>query len=128
MLTDAYNALAQAREGASAGGGAVGAQPDIGLQTATFSAARDELFRQFGSNFTGAAGGGGLLGAISSGVSSGVISGLTAERSGTFQVSGSASGTTDSGGTTINQTNNFAAPPPDPHTFTKSTMWEAQAA
>jgi hypothetical protein len=130
LLTEAYQALAQAREGASAGTSGSSA-PDIGVQTATFNAARDQLFREFGSNFFGAAaGGGGLLGAISSGASAGVISGFTdVQKSGTFQTSGADGAKQGEGGagTTINQTNNFAAPPPDPHTFVKSTMWEAQA-
>ncbi len=126
LLTDAYNALASAKEGASAG---FSSTPDIGIQTQAFNEARDALFREFGSNFFGSSGGGGILGAMMAG--GGVVSGLSGGGGGGYAAQGGTSGggtAEGSAGTTINQTNNFAAPPPDPHTFVKSTMWEAQAA
>lgn len=122
LLAEAYNNLGSARSGAAdtgAGGGAT-----IGEQIASLDAARSDLYRNFGSNF--ATSSGGILGAITGGVTQGIVAGLSGGGAGGAAPTGPAGNPQQ--GTTINQTNTFAAPPPDPHTFVQAVKWEAQAA
>jgi hypothetical protein len=125
LLTEAYSNLASARGMASDTGGG-SSTPDMGTQIQTFNAARDALFQAFAPNFASSSTSGGILGAISSGVSSGVVSGLAGARSGVISQP-SAGAPAPQKVVNYEQTNNYAAPPPDPHTFTQSMAWEAQA-
>jgi hypothetical protein len=120
LLTEAYGNLASARQSASDTSG-----PTMESQLLAYDQARTELYRQFGGNMGGA----GILGAITSGVTSGVVAGLSGGGGGAGGGSTPTSGAQGGAGrqTVINQTNNFAAPPPDPHTFTQSVKWQAQA-
>jgi hypothetical protein len=101
-----------------------------------FDKARTELYKAFGGNMAGSAGGG-LMGAFGQSIGEGIVRAATGPGSGGFGQGGGASPTGGLGvtpgqggagiGTQINQTNNFAAPPPDPHTFTQQVKWQAQA-
>lgn len=114
-----------------------GSKGTIGEQTASLSEARAQLYSQFGSNIY-----------TPTGMSLGVPGGdqqaflLTADALGghpkpnylpggqqtsAFQTAGGAGTTTPTVGKVTNVNNYFAAPPPDPHTWTKQTEFELGA-
>lgn len=94
------------------GGSAAGGPATIGEQTASLSAARQSLFAQFASNITTGGGSPNYLPGASA------VGGLPGEGS---ALPGGGPGTVN------NVTNNFGAPPPDPHTWTKQQTFELGA-
>lgn len=80
-----------------------------------FNAQRQELFSQFGSNFVGAG---------ARGVSQ--LAGIAGVRNFGAVPGEDHSIVGNSGGNTNHITNNFAAPPPDPHTWTKQQALEVK--
>lgn len=120
---DVGERLKQLRE--PGGGGSGGLPPTIGEQTASMNAARETLYQTFASNITGPAG------QLVSSMLSGAAPGYGPRAYATPGVGGAMAGATDgdhaAAGTINNVTNNFAAPPPDPHTFTKNLVFELNA-
>lgn len=108
-----------------------GTEKSIGEETASYNSARQSLYEQFASNITnGAAVGSAAAAAMaSSGFAAAGISGLGARTTGGgFSNAATASTRGGSSGTVNNVTNNFSAPPPDAHTFTKNLLFELNAA
>jgi hypothetical protein len=102
-----------------------GGKGTIGEQTASSNEAREQLYQQFASNITGqivpAAG------ALSSGGPPIYTpGGMTAMGAATPALQGGAS-TSAAGSGSIKVVNNFAAPPPDPHTWTRQQEFELGA-
>lgn len=90
------------------------------VQVEAFNAARSDLFQSFGSNFTTAAvqsnpdvaaAGARFFGAMTAGQTEG----------------STGDGATIGDGRTVTVVNNFAAPPPDPHTWSAGTEFELNA-
>lgn len=120
-------------------------KPTIGEQTATLSEARQDLYNQFGSNITGTTPVPKTAGVMAASVGSGPMAaaagaravGATSTAADAYgpaamlkkTVAGAFGGTAESSGSGIvnNVTNNFAAPPPDPHTWSKQTEFELGA-
>lgn len=119
----------EGRIGSTAEGGAGGAGgPSIGEQTAAASSARYDLAGQFSSNVIGSLlprmlGGAGASGGAGSPNYLPGAPGRSVSGEGLASTGGSILGP---GGTTI--VNNFAAPPPDPHTWTQQQAFELGAA
>jgi hypothetical protein len=121
----------------SAGG--AGSKPTIGEETATISAEREKLYNEYGSNITAgggnyyATGGGGTAkygaGAHTTAATTGPDGYVTAALGKLLGGRSTSGGGTDtvSGGTVNHITNNFAAPPPDAHTWTKNQQFELGA-
>lgn len=114
--------------------------PSLGEQTATYNALREDLYKQFASNITGV-GGTAASGASPSGgvVSSGGFgpalhsvgnpAGATPQALAAIGGGPSAQTAPETKGggrpdRVTNVTNNFAAPPPDPHTWTRQQEFE----
>jgi SLT domain-containing protein len=122
-ITEAAQNLLSAREGLeSLQGGAAGGGAAISEQFAGLNKERFDLLTSFGSNvadFTSA------FPAASAPGGASFPSGPFSPGSGSgFAPAGSGAGPGGGGNTFIN---NFAAPPPDPHTWTRSMEWEAGA-
>lgn len=112
---EAFQEFKTATEALQNGEGNVGAGAErtIGEETATQSAARAALYQQFASNIT----------AKPAYLPGGPGASM-------FDTAGTVNGPSTSGtggGTVQNVTNNFAAPPPDPHTFSKNLAFELNA-
>jgi len=114
--------LKQLREEAAGNGG----KGTIGEQTASYNEAREQLYQQFASNIIGQLTPTARPGAAAIGASGGEPSyapgGMTALAAATPMLNGSSS--SGSEGANIQVVNNFAAPPPDPMTWTKQQEWE----
>lgn len=123
------------------GAGAAGSEkPTPGEETSSLNTARQGLYEAFASNVTGptsysSPGTAGLHGSPSADITRALGAGMGAQKPEYVQTA-SGAGTTSaatasapaSGGDTVNNvTNNFAAPPPDPHTFTKQVSFELGA-
>lgn len=107
-----------------------GGKSTIGEQTASYNEAREQLYQQFASNIFGqltptAAPGVPAVGA-SGGTPSYAPGGKTALAAATPALSAGAS-TAGGNDATIKVVNNFAAPPPDPHTWTRQQEFELGA-
>jgi hypothetical protein len=118
--------LKQLREEALTNGG----KGTIGEQTASYNEAREQLYAQFASNIFGqltptAAPGVPAVGA-SGGTPTYAPGGKTALAAATPALNGMPS-TSGLGAGKIEVVNNFAAPPPDPHTWTKQQEFELGA-
>lgn len=118
--------LKQLREEAATNGG----KGTLGEQTASYNEAREQLYAQFASNIFGqltptAAPGVPAVGA-SGGTPSYAPGGKTGLAAATPALNGMPS-TAGFGGGKIEVVNNFAAPPPDPHTWTKQQEFELGA-
>jgi hypothetical protein len=112
-----------------------GGGPSLAEQTATYNQLREDLYRQFASNITGQ--GAAYVGAYASGGTipmSGFA--LVGERGpelaylpGGTQITNNehTREVLESKGTVNNVTNNFAAPPPDPHTWSRQQEFELGA-
>lgn len=103
----------------------VGSAPSLAEQTSTYNTAREDLYRQFASNITGTPSSGGIVGA---GYGSAAASGASPASIG-YGPGGSSGGLqvvagSGAGGKVVSVTNNFAAPPPDPHTWTAQQSFE----
>lgn len=106
----------------SEGGGQSSASGNYGL-----SAARYNLYKDFGSNTISAGGIGGMSFGSAGNIS---FAGATAPMAGSTSLT-SDSNTTRSGSgraaQTVNVTNNYQEPPTDPHTWSKNLQWELGA-
>lgn len=117
-IRSAQNALEESKTGNGEGGASAAEQ------TATVNAARQQLYEQFASNITNAPPsgtspmfqGGGSPSYAQSGLGS-----LAPTPGGGASTSGGAPGTVN------NVVNNFAAPPPDAHTFSANLQFELNA-
>lgn len=87
-------------------------------QLASFNSSRQDLFSSFGSNFEQRSGLGGLFG----------DDGRRAAGVRNFGAFGSDFADRPGSGFMFQQTNNFAAPPPDPHTWAHNTRFEIEGA
>lgn len=115
----------------SAGGGEI---PSVGEQTASYNSARENLYKTFGSNVAGPGGlpgvtpgVGGASGPPSPGSFGYLPSATTGAGPGAPYV---GAGNAYTGGTPMNSNtvnNYFAAPPPDPHTWTANLQFEIGA-
>lgn len=117
-----YKTAVEALEGAGAEGGKSGA-PTAGEETATYNAARQELYRNFASNITG----GFSAAAAAVGSSSAAAAALGGAAAGATPSLAAGGAATGSGSGSVQVVNNFAAPPPDPHTWTKQQEFELGA-
>lgn len=106
-------------------------------QLATFNANRSDLFSGFGQNFIGAGGAITDLSAVAGfryfggGQSDGDLGVLGAAGAGGLGgLGGAAEGfsTGPGGSKEVNIVNNYAAPPPDPHTWSAGIAWELKTA
>lgn len=133
-LQDVQGGMVDAPYADSAGSGGSGA-PTIGEQTATVNSAKYDLYKQFASNIIGAVlpnkVGGSLAGAGPGGAGGPVASMgyLPGSIGHLFSGTGSASSGTGPtpGPNTVSVTNHFAAPPPDPHTWSRQQEFELGA-
>lgn len=107
-----------------------GATPTLGEQTSSYNTARQELYQSFGSNVAAqgvlATQPGGALSASNSPGSFNYLPGnTTGQDSGPFVgAGGTGTGNTPNSNTIIN---NFAYPPPDPHTWAAQQSFEIGA-
>lgn len=107
-----------------------GGKGTIGEQTASYNEAREQLYQQFASNIFGqltptAAPGVPAVGA-SGGTPTYAPGGKTGLAAATPALNGMSS-TSGAGAGKIEVVNNFAAPPPDPHTWTRQQEFELGA-
>lgn len=109
QITSAKSAIAGLQESGAGSGGS------LADQTVALGSARADLYKNFGSNFALA----GTMGMLNT-------SGAGAFGLNPAAMSPQVGATPNSGG--INITNNYAAPPPDPHTWSQGISWELQAA
>lgn len=108
------------------GGGGTGG-PTLEEQFGSFNQARFDLFKTMGGNFTPLAAGFGSRGASGFAVTQSGGGTLSAPAA---TLGGGGSGTGGEAARSTQQTfiNNFAAPPPDAHTWSQELEWEAGAA
>lgn len=99
----------------------------VAEQTVFSNQARADFQRQFGSNLIG-----GLLPAVAGGISRAIAPASAGfyptGQSTQFPGGSSLTGPNETPGRIVNINNNFAAPPPDPHTWTQQQNFEAQVA
>lgn len=122
-----YKTAKEALEGAGSEGGS-STVPSKGEETLTYNQAREKLYQQFASNVTGAnaferasgvAAFNPALAAIPGG--NGIAQAVSAAVTATI---GNSGGNVGGGESSVNVVNNFAAPPPDPHTWTAQQVFE----
>lgn len=99
--------------------------PSIAEQTSSYNKVRQSLYQNFASNLSGA---GASLGALGGGISAASLSPGSLAYFPSGGAAGPAAATAGTGSSTINNvTNNFAAPPPDPHTWTAQQAFDLGA-
>jgi hypothetical protein len=103
-----------------------GGKGTIGEQTASYNEAREQLYQQFASNIMGQLTPTARAGASAVGASGGeptyAPGGMTKLAAATPALNSSSPNGSE--GANIQVVNNFAAPPPDPMTWTKQQEWE----
>lgn len=122
--TNEENFQRELEEGISEGGG--GGAPSLAEQTSSYNEARQQLYQSFGSNLAGQ----GVMATQPGGIMSSRTTGQPnyfphGKVSGTQAPTGQAPVATIGVGHTI--INNFAFPPPDPHTWTHQQQFELGA-